>query len=184
MKIRIIFAGLCLLQASPSFSQATTSYTYDALGRVVVITDGVTGSTDKDTTIFYDPAGNRSNYRVADAGQPAADPVPTNPTFTLNSNQSTSFSLASLATTTAPALIVSFTPASGGGTASIPSGGQSVSYTAPYVPTSPPCEPAITMTYTASYSVRNQAGGPTMNGTATIRVRGAAGVLGPNQQCN
>ncbi len=183
MKIRYILPLICFLTAAPTLSQVITTYSYDSLGRLVRSSDAQTGGTDIATVITYDAANNRNNYRVGDAGQAPTAPVAKNPTFSLSSGQSTSFSLASLATTSAPALIASFTPSSGGGSATIASGGQSVSYTAPSVPTSRPCEPAITRTYSIPYTVRNQDGGTVVPGSATISARGAAGQLRPGMEC-
>ncbi|AJP70588.1 RHS repeat domain-containing protein [Sphingomonas hengshuiensis] len=65
--------GLCaLLTTSEACAQETTTYTYDALGRLVTskTQDGPNHNTE--TTIAFDNAGNRTNYQVTGAtGSPS-----------------------------------------------------------------------------------------------------------------
>jgi hypothetical protein len=63
----------------PAFAAENTTYKYDALGRVVesTVSSGPTNGTQ--TTVTYDPAGNRSNYKVVGA-------APINPTTLSISN--------------------------------------------------------------------------------------------------
>jgi len=99
-----------------------------------------------------------------------------NPTINLNSGVVTSIELVTLATTGGQAAtIIAFTPSVGGGSAVIASGGQSVTYTAPIVGKAPACEPAVTMTFMATYSVRATVSGTSVNGTTTFKVKGQAG---------
>lgn len=53
-------------------AQETTTYTYDALGRLV--SSKTSGSQNVTTSIRYDAAGNRTNYTVAGAANGSSDP--------------------------------------------------------------------------------------------------------------
>jgi YD repeat-containing protein len=53
-------------------SAQTTEYKYDALGRLTAVTESAGPSTAK-TAIAYDPAGNRTSYKVTDAPAASAD---------------------------------------------------------------------------------------------------------------
>ncbi|MBW6527307.1 hypothetical protein KZ813_10690 [Sphingomonas sp. RHCKR7] len=60
-----MLAGPAAAQTPPA---NTTTYTYDALGRLVqsdVTSDGAT----VETKVQYDPAGNRTSYTVTGAGR-------------------------------------------------------------------------------------------------------------------
>ncbi|HMJ92525.1 MAG TPA: Ig-like domain-containing protein [Allosphingosinicella sp.] len=52
----------------------TTSYKYDALGRLVEQSSTGTINNGQKTQLCYDPAGNRSTYTVAGVGAPAPPP--------------------------------------------------------------------------------------------------------------
>lgn len=49
----------------------TVTYSYDALGRLVRSTNA--GQSSTETTIAYDPAGNRTNYKVTGAPNNGGD---------------------------------------------------------------------------------------------------------------
>ncbi|QLC23368.1 RHS repeat protein [Parasphingopyxis sp. CP4] len=55
-------------------AQVTTSYTYDALGRVVEVDDAAGTRILNETEITYDDAGNRTNFE-ADAIAPIPSSV-------------------------------------------------------------------------------------------------------------
>lgn len=58
----------------PSYASAqTTTYHYDALGRLVRVDTTVNGA-PVGTNIDYDAAGNRTKYRVAGAPSSGSDP--------------------------------------------------------------------------------------------------------------
>lgn len=61
-------ASSVVFLATTARAQETTTYTYDALGRLVE--SSTTGSVNNGlaTSIGYDPAGNRSSYSVSGAG--------------------------------------------------------------------------------------------------------------------
>lgn len=68
MAVLLAISGI----ASEASAQETTTYTYDALGRLVE--SKVSGSRPTVTTgISYDPAGNRKNYTVKGGVDAAAD---------------------------------------------------------------------------------------------------------------
>jgi hypothetical protein len=64
---RIICALVLFIQilCAPAFAAENTTYKYDALGRVIESTVSSGPSNGTQTTVTYDPAGNRSNYKVA-----------------------------------------------------------------------------------------------------------------------
>lgn len=61
---------LALVLAGPVHAQETTTYSYDALGRLTAtqVNNGPNSGTT--TTLEYDPAGNRKRYTVAGAPPP------------------------------------------------------------------------------------------------------------------
>lgn len=65
---------LCASLGVSSVAQAqdTTTYTYDALGRLV--SSKTSGSQNVTTDIRYDAAGNRTNYTVSGAANGSGDP--------------------------------------------------------------------------------------------------------------
>jgi len=67
-----LLALMALLVGVPSFAQETTTYTYDALGRLIAssISGGTANGTQTGTT--FDPAGNRTTYTVS--GVPVTPP--------------------------------------------------------------------------------------------------------------
>ena len=56
-----------LVPLSAAQAQETTTYTYDALGRVVTVQKSGGPSTGVQTTYQYDRAGNRTNVTVINA---------------------------------------------------------------------------------------------------------------------
>ena len=69
---KILFAIAVLGLPTPAYAQTTTTYQYDALGRLVGSTN-TTGATNVQTAIEYDAAGNRKTYRVSGAPNGGAD---------------------------------------------------------------------------------------------------------------
>lgn len=65
MRLPIICA--LMLIPSPAMAQETTTYTYDALGRLVV--SSTSGGPNNGTTnqIAHDPASNRTGYTITGA---------------------------------------------------------------------------------------------------------------------
>lgn len=192
MKRRYLMApALAALVAAPAWPQVTSSYRYDVLGRLVSSVVSGAPSGDKTTTIGYDPASNRTGYKVANGATSTPTPTPApsapvalSPAFTYNASATYSIGLSSLATASAPARITAFSSPSGGGTASIAGDGQSVSYTTPAVATPGMCEPADSIVVDVPYTVQNAAGGQGANGTAHITVKGKAGPRPkPGQNC-
>ncbi|WP_353847633.1 RHS repeat domain-containing protein [Sphingomonas sp.] len=190
MKRRYLLASACLMLTNAgAWCQAINTYRYDSLGRLIVSSVSAAPNGSKSTTIGYDPAGNRTSYTVADGSTPTPTPTPSpsapvalNPTLNFKSSGRYTIALPTLASSSAPALIVSFAVPSGGGSASIASGAQSVSYAAPFLPIPQMCEPAETYAFSVPYTVQNAAGGQIANGTATILVTGPAGPKPPRWQ--
>jgi YD repeat-containing protein len=80
MRLRGFRAGLMpaasvIALAGAAEASETTSYSYDALGRLVATSSTGTVNNGVATGIAYDPAGNRSSYSVSGAGR-APLPVP------------------------------------------------------------------------------------------------------------
>jgi outer membrane biosynthesis protein TonB len=65
---RFLLATSALAFAAAAQAGETTSYSYDALGRLVSATSSGTVNNGLATTIAYDPAGNRQSYNVATGG--------------------------------------------------------------------------------------------------------------------
>ncbi len=70
--IRKLLAVALLATPAAAMCQTTTTYTYDALGRLVGA--GNTGQSSTNTAITYDAAGNRVTYKVTGAPNSASDP--------------------------------------------------------------------------------------------------------------
>lgn len=62
-KWSILLTGLSLA-ASPAIASETTTYSYDALGRLTGSSSTGSVNNGLNTAIQYDPAGNRTNYTV------------------------------------------------------------------------------------------------------------------------
>lgn len=74
VKGAIFLAGF-MLAVSPATAGETTTYSYDALGRLTGSASTGTVNNGLNTAIQYDPAGNRTNYTVtgsANNSPPAA----------------------------------------------------------------------------------------------------------------
>ncbi|WP_156025006.1 hypothetical protein [Sphingomonas phyllosphaerae] len=81
---KIVLGCALLIVPAIAGAQSTTTYTYDALGRLVgSATDRGPGAST--TTIEYDPAGNRKTYKVSGAANGADEgagaSVPSKPRF-------------------------------------------------------------------------------------------------------
>lgn len=62
---RMLALGLFgALMAAPAIAAETTTYTYDALGRLTGSSVSGGPSSGVATALQYDPAGNRGNYQV------------------------------------------------------------------------------------------------------------------------
>ena len=72
--------SLCAIAVAVQATE-TTTYTYDALGRLVATGSSGTVNGGVSTAVGYDPAGNRSGYAVGTGGAPAQLPSapPTGP---------------------------------------------------------------------------------------------------------
>ena len=161
---RSVSAGavaLGLTLASASGAQEAVQYGYDALGRVVTVTFG-NGAV---VTYCYDPAGNRTEVTTGSCGvgggSPNSNPVAVGDYFERRINTSTA--LLVLANDSDPdsnPLHVSAVTTPTGGTATVPSGGASVTYVAPSTPG----------TYTFGYTVNDGQGG-TANASVEILVK-------------
>ena len=102
-----------------------------------------------------------------------------NPTLSFASASTNAIALSALAQYSSPATISSFSPPSGGGTASVAGDGQSVTYVAPTVAKPAQCEPANTVTYDVPYLVRTTSNGASASGIAHVNVTGPPGYSKP-----
>ncbi|HYC73828.1 Ig-like domain-containing protein [Brevundimonas sp.] len=150
-----------LMMASAPTAQEAVQYGYDALGRVVTVTYG-NGTV---ITYAYDPAGNRTEVTTGTAGGGPgggnSNPVAVGDYF--ERRVGTSSALLVLANDSDPdsnPLHVSAVTTPTGGTATIPSGGASVTYVAPGTPGS----------YTFSYTANDGQGG-TANASVEVFVK-------------
>lgn len=74
MRVVLAFA-IGFLGCGTAYAQETTTYQYDALGRLTTSTVSGGPNNQTQTSITYDPAGNRTNYTVAgSANQGNGDP--------------------------------------------------------------------------------------------------------------
>lgn len=64
----LILVGMILIASEAASAQSTATYEYDALGRLTV---SRRGTSNVETTIEYDRAGNRTAYKVT--GAPSGD---------------------------------------------------------------------------------------------------------------
>src|SRR3954465_10388512 len=76
---RLFLATSSCALATAALASETTTYTYDALGRLVATTSSGTVNNGLATSIAYDPAGNRSNYTVSGAAGGGPPPPPPSP---------------------------------------------------------------------------------------------------------
>jgi hypothetical protein len=65
--------------AAAAQASETTTYSYDALGRLVSAASSGSVNNGQATSIAYDPAGNRSTYAVTGVGTPPGPPPPPPP---------------------------------------------------------------------------------------------------------
>jgi YD repeat-containing protein len=71
---RLLLATSLLALSTIAQADVTTTYTYDALGRLTNVTRSVDQATPLSTKIDYDPAGNRRNYWVGTGAPPTIPP--------------------------------------------------------------------------------------------------------------
>lgn len=69
MRLRVCIGRMAAIAAFGTFSLSaqaaeTTTYTYDALGRVTGVSHSGGDNDGMATTLSYDPAGNRTQYAV------------------------------------------------------------------------------------------------------------------------
>lgn len=188
---RSLFAStiVCTSVATQALTQETTSYAYDPLGRVTTVQRSGGPANGATTNYSYDPASNRtgvvisnsSNGSSSDTGSGATNNGsgqqqvmtalnPTLPTFP-QSTTGNVISISSLATLNGRSgSITSFALPAGAGSASISSGGQSISYSTPYVGSS--CDIIPVNTYSVNYVVSDSASGNAVTGVATLKVKG------------
>lgn len=57
----------------PARATKTKAYTYDALGRLVAVASDESSSEERETSITYDAAGNRTVYASTGDGNPGGD---------------------------------------------------------------------------------------------------------------
>lgn len=200
---RLLLATSSLALATLAQAGVTTTYTYDALGRLVGVSTTGDVNNGLSTTVAYDPAGNRTSYSTGVGGAPPppppappppAPPPPSpppppppsgatmtalNPTVGPVTNASTTVILLTTLVNPngEPAVLLTFNPPSGDGTATIAADGQSVTYVAPTIPRAPACETYYTVTYLVPYSAQDTSNGATVSGTATIIQRSQNGIM-------
>jgi hypothetical protein len=143
--MRKIVISILLCTAGPTLAAETITYTYDALGRLTSTASSGSVNNGISTTIGYDPAGNRSNYVSGTGGGGGgsgggggggggggtSSMTPINPSETLSGSTVRNFLPTKFAANGVSPIIQSFTIPSGGGSATIASGGTSVTYTTP-----------------------------------------------------
>jgi hypothetical protein len=76
---RLLLATSAAAVAVGVQASETTTYQYDALGRLVAVTSSGTVNNGIATSIGYDPAGNRSGYTVSGAAGASPPPPPPGP---------------------------------------------------------------------------------------------------------
>jgi hypothetical protein len=76
---RFLLATSACAIASMAQAGETTTYTYDALGRLIASTSSGTVNNGLTTAIGYDPAGNRASYGVTGAGTGGGGTPPPSP---------------------------------------------------------------------------------------------------------
>lgn len=77
---RLFLAGSAIAICAAAEAEETTTYSYDALGRLVATSSSGTVNDGIATSVGYDPAGNRSTYTVTGAGGSTA---PAGPSFSI-----------------------------------------------------------------------------------------------------
>lgn len=76
---KILWACSAFALAVAAEAAETTTYTYDAQGRLTATTTEGGVNNGVATGIAYDPAGNRSNYNLTGASAPPSQAVPAPP---------------------------------------------------------------------------------------------------------
>jgi YD repeat-containing protein len=156
-----IFAALLAFSANAANAQTTTSFTYDALGRLIQ-----TGGPTNNTAYSYDAAGNRTivtSVNTSSANQP---PSAANDTATVTTGSSVTISvLGNDSDPDGDALTVTSASGATKGTTSITSGGTAVLYT-------PNAGQSGTDTFT--YTISDGRGG-TASAAVTVTISGNSG---------
>lgn len=70
----IACAALLFLPCSPALANETTTYSYDALGRLVGVASSGTVNNGQAVSVSFDAAGNRTNYTMTGAGGSGGTP--------------------------------------------------------------------------------------------------------------
>ena len=73
---RLLLATSSLALATVAQAGVTTTYTYDALGRLVAVSTSGDVNNGLGTSINYDSAGNRTSYWVGTGPPPPPPPPP------------------------------------------------------------------------------------------------------------
>ncbi|HEX6374537.1 MAG TPA: Ig-like domain-containing protein [Allosphingosinicella sp.] len=73
---RLLLATSLFALAAAARASETTTYTYDALGRLTATSSTGTVNNGVAASLAYDPAGNRSSYTVTGAGGGTPPPPP------------------------------------------------------------------------------------------------------------
>lgn len=73
---RLLLATSVFAWVTAAHASGTTSYSYDALGRLVSSSNSGAVNNGLSTSLGYDPAGNRSSYAVSGASGSAPPPPP------------------------------------------------------------------------------------------------------------
>jgi hypothetical protein len=79
LRAGLLLASSTLALASPTRAGETTTYSYDALGRLTGTSSAGTVNNGVATAVGYDPAGNRSSYSVSGTGTATPPPPPSGP---------------------------------------------------------------------------------------------------------
>lgn len=77
MLVRLIASGAAItvaLWAATAVAGETTTYTYDARGRLVKVVRDSSSADDWTVDIAYDAADNRTNYTATNTTSPGGDP--------------------------------------------------------------------------------------------------------------
>jgi hypothetical protein len=158
----------------------TATYTYDALGRLVSATYSGGPRDSKQTGLNYDPAGNRTRYSYGgNTTTPTSSMTALNPSDTLSGSTAYSFAPTKFEQNGVGPSIVSFAVPSGGGSASIASGGASVSYTTPAANRGiDACTTGDNKVFTIPVVVRDSSGA-TVTSTFTVTILGQNGTVTP-----
>jgi len=168
----LVLTALLMSQAAAA---ETASYSYDALGRLVNSTYVGGPRNGNQTTLNYDPAGNRTQYSYG-GGQPPPPPMTAlNPSDTLAGSSQNTFPPTKFEQNGVSPTIQSFAIPSGDGSAQIASGGASVTYTTPAAKVgSDSCTPGANQVFVIVAGVED-ATGASVSSNYTVTVDGVVG---------